>query len=101
MAFAIDATLPDDVLLGAALRSTSTITNAANDKKVRLAPGSNSAVRSFAVPAAAAPGSYDLLATLWRDVNGNGVIDSADQLLGTMTYPGAITVAATRRHASL
>ena len=58
------------------------------------------AVRSFDVPAGVTPGSYDLNAAMWRDMNRNGVIDVGDQHLGTLTYPNAITVAATRKRAS-
>ena len=97
IAFTIDATLDDHVIVGAALQ---TIPIVADDRRVSLTAGSNAVVRSFAVPAGIAPGSYDLSATMWRDMNRNGVIDSNDQLLGTLTYANAITVAAPRRRAS-
>jgi Neprosin len=97
VAFTIDATLDDDVIVGAALSNVALLPD---DRRVSLKSGSNAAVRSFSVPAGVAPGSYDLTATIWRDRNRNGVIDSNDPLLGTVTYPNAITVAPTRRRAS-
>jgi hypothetical protein len=104
IAFTIFATLTDNVIVGAALQPTgssaSAIAIAADDRKVALTAGNNTAVRSFEVPAGVIPGSYDLTATMWRDMNRNGVIDVGDQPLGTLTYPSAITVAATRKRAS-
>jgi len=104
IAFTIEATLADNVIVGAALQPTgssaSAVAIAADDRKVALAAGSNTAVRSFDVPAGMTPGSYDLTAAMWRDMNRNGVIDVGDQHLGTLTYPNAITVAATRKRAS-
>jgi len=104
IAFAIEATLPDDVIVGATLQPTgspaSGVAIAADDRKVSLAPGSNTAVRSFAVPAGVSPGPYDLTTAMWRDRNRNGVIDRDDPLLGTLTYPNAVTVSPTRKRAS-
>ncbi len=104
IAFTIEATLADNVIVGAALQpagsSASAVAIAADDRKVALAAGNNTAVRSFDVPAGVPPGSYDLTAAMWRDMNRNGVIDVGDQALGTLTYPSAITVAATRKRAS-
>jgi hypothetical protein len=104
IAFTIQATLADNVIIGAALQpagsSAMAVAIAADDRKVALAAGSNIAVRSFDVPAGVTPGSYDLTAAMWRDVNRNGVIDVGDQSLGTLSYPNAITVAATRKRAS-
>src|ERR1051325_2098931 len=97
VAFTIDATLDDDVIVGAALENLGLMPD---DRRVALKSGSNAAVRSFAVPANLAAGTYDLTATVWRDRNRNGVIDNSDPVLGTVTYPGAITVAPTRRRAS-
>jgi Neprosin len=97
VAFTIDATLDDDVIVGAALANLGLMPD---DRRVSLKSGSNAAVRSFAVPANLAAGAYDLTATLWRDRNRNGVIDNNDPILGTLTYPGAITVAPARRRAS-
>ena len=104
IAFTIEATLTDNVIVGAALQPTGSaataVAIAADDRKVAVAAGSNTAVRSFDVPAGVAPGAYDLTATMWRDMNRNGVIDVSDQTLGTLTYPNAITVAATRKRSS-
>jgi Neprosin len=104
IAFTIQATLTDNVIVGAALQpagsSATAVAIAADDRKVAVAAGSNTAVRSFEVPAGVAPGAYDLTAAMWRDMNRNGVIDVSDQSLGTLTYPNAITVAATRKRAA-
>lgn len=101
IAFTIEATLADDVIVGAALQSpTSEVAIAADDRRVAVTPGNNVAVRSFDVPAATAPGTYDLTANLWRDRNRNGIIDAGDEVLGTITLPGAITVAPSRRRAA-
>src|ERR1044071_5819849 len=97
VAFTIDATLDDDVIVGAALANLGLMPD---DRRVALKSGSNAAVRSFAVPANLAAGTYDLTATVWRDRNRNGVIDNTDPILGRITYPGAITVAPARRRAS-
>jgi hypothetical protein len=97
VAFTIDATMDDNVIVGAALNDAAILTD---DRRAALSAGSNAVVRSFAVPPALPPGSYALTATIWRDLNRNGVIDHNDQLLGTVTYPDAITVAAPRLRAS-
>lgn len=97
VAFTIDATLDDDVIVGAQLASRPLI---ADDRRVTLTPGNNAAVRSFAVPAGLTPGAYDLTATIWRDTNRNGVIEANEPRLGAVTYPNAITVATARRRAS-
>jgi hypothetical protein len=95
--FTIDATMDDDVIVGAALNDAAIFTG---DRKAALTAGSNAVVRAFTVPAGTAAGSYSLTATIWRDLNRNGVIDRNDQLLGTVTYPNAITVVAPRLRAS-
>src|SRR5437868_8830774 len=97
VALTIDATMADDVIIGAALDDTAIL---ADDRKAALTAGSNAVVRSFAVPAGLPPGSHALSASIWRDLNRNGVIDRNDQLLGTVTYPNAITVATPRLRAS-
>jgi hypothetical protein len=97
VAFTIDATMDDDVIIGAELGNAAILTD---DRRAALSPGSNAVVRSFAVPPALPPGSYALSATIWRDLNRNGVNDRNDQLLGTVTYPNAVTVAAPRLRAS-
>jgi hypothetical protein len=97
IAFTIDATMDDNVIVGAALGNAAML---ADDRKVALTAGSNAAVRSFTIPPGLASGSYTLSATIWRDLNRNGVIDANDRLLGTVTYPNAVTVVAPRLRAS-
>jgi len=100
IAFTISATLADNVIVGAALQPAGSPAPAvaipADDRKVALTAGNNVAVRTFAVPAVS-PGAYDLAAAMWRDLNRNGIIDAGDELLGTLAYPNAITVAPAHR----
>src|SRR5437764_12709782 len=68
IAFTIEATLTDNVIVGATLQPTGSsataVAIAADDRKVAVAAGSNTAVRSFDVPSGMAPGSYDLTAMM-------------------------------------
>lgn len=95
LTYSVSATSPDYVLLGASLRpsgtSSWTISDPPHDLKVSLATGTNSRSRSFSM-AGLSPGTYDLLVSISRDINGDGQIDGGDQLLGTLTYVNSITV---------
>ncbi|HEV2720320.1 MAG TPA: neprosin family prolyl endopeptidase [Thermoanaerobaculia bacterium] len=97
IAYTIDSTLPANVIVGAELQGHAIFTD---DRRAALTGGANAVVRSFEVPASLASGSYDLTVMMWRDRNGNGVIDSDDALLGTLTYPSSVTVVAPRKRAS-
>ena len=95
--YGVNATSPDYVMLGASIRpsgGTSTISDPAHDTKISLAAGTWFTSRSFQIPAGTAAGSYDLIVAIWRDMNTNGAIDGGDQVLGSLTYTGAITIPA-------
>jgi hypothetical protein len=59
---------------------------------VVLNPGSNDVARWFTVPDLTPPGSYDLLVSLWIDVDEDFAITNADLPLVFYTLPGAVTV---------
>jgi len=85
------------VMLGASLGHYSTsswpYSDAAHDISVSV-PGFSSSLRSrqFTVSTSVPQGTYDLAVALWRDRNGNGIIDSADEVLGEKYLLGQIVV---------
>ncbi len=83
------------ILLVASLCAAGCIDDHANDSLVTVASGTAALSRLFQLPAQAATGAYDLNLALWFDVNENGVLDDADFLLASQTYPGALRVAPT------
>jgi hypothetical protein len=74
------ATTHGHVLLGASLRQPPGpfVDDPDNDTPVVLATGPTAVGRPFAVPAALAPGRYDLHAALYLDVDENGAINADD-----------------------
>ncbi|KDA53171.1 hypothetical protein EG19_07285 [Thermoanaerobaculum aquaticum] len=82
------------IMIGASIYSAASgyISDPGHDKKVSLAVGSNSVSRLFTVPSTAPTGSYNLIVSLWYDVDGDNAITSADLPLLTATQTGAITV---------
>ena len=94
--YSITSPTATTVLLGAKMRpsgtSSWTISYPAGDAQAALSAGSNSKSRPFVVGTANGSGSYDLMLTLWADVNKNGVIDAADGALSSATYLGLTVV---------
>jgi cell wall-associated NlpC family hydrolase len=82
------------VLLGASIQLPGRLAlhDPANDRKVTISSGDSSSSRPFAVPTTAPSGTYNLLVSLWKDVNNNGEIDDADLALSSKTFTGALQV---------
>ncbi len=82
------------VLVGASLYSPATgyLSDPPHDALVTLDPGANARSRLFDVPAGTPDGSYDLLVSLYYDVNLDGTITSADKNLVLVTADDAVTV---------
>jgi hypothetical protein len=92
--YGVTASASTTVMLGASLRLHGTtawiINDSPHDIPVNLSAGSSSVSRQFSV--SAAQGLYDLLVAVWRDQNGNGIIDGADQQLSAFTLLSAETL---------
>lgn len=82
------------LLIGASLYRSGTgyIDDSANDKPLALSPGTHSVGRPFEVPATAPPGSYDMLISLYLDVDENGQITADDLPLALLTIPQAVKI---------
>ena len=82
------------VLMGASLYRSGVgyIDDSNNDEPLSLAPGSQALTRAFQVPAGTSPGSYDLLVSLYLDVDENGSISSADLPLALLRANGAVQI---------
>ncbi len=65
-----------------------------NDIVLSLAAGSHPIQRDFDVPLMASVGSYDVLLSLYLDVDEDGSISSADQAMALLRADGALTIAA-------
>ncbi|MBT9166110.1 MAG: Microbial collagenase [Chloroflexi bacterium] len=81
-------------MLGASIQlpGRSPLSDAANDRQVTIVSGSSTVQRSFVIPAAAPPGSYNLLVSLVEDLNNNRRIDAGDRNLALRTFTGALQV---------
>lgn len=82
------------LLIGASLYRSGVgyLDDPANDAPLTLAPGTQTISRDFQLPAGAPHGSYDLLVSLYLDVDENGAISSVDLPLALTTAPGAVQV---------
>lgn len=80
------------LLVGASLYRSGVgyIDDSANDAALSLASGTHAIARSFHVPAATPDGSYDLLVSLYLDVDEDGAITSADLPLALLTTSNAV-----------
>lgn len=63
-----------------------------NDAPLSLAPGAHPIGRPFRIPAGTPPGQYDLLVSLYLDVDENGTITSADLPLALARVTSALQV---------
>ncbi len=86
----------DPVYLGASLFSPATgfLSDPANDLGVRLEPGSSTPQRPFQLPPNLPAGSYDVLVSLYFDIDGNGAINAGDLPLHLLRVNGALQVMA-------
>lgn len=87
------------ILVGASLYRSGVgyLDDAAHDVPVTLAAAADTAVaRTFLVPAAAAAGRYDVLLSLYLDVDENGAIGTTDLALALATLPQAVEIVTDR-----
>lgn len=82
------------LLMGASLYRVGVgyIDDSAHDTAVVLAPGSALPTRDFLVPLSTASGSYDLLVSLYLDVDENGSISSQDLALALTRSNAAVLI---------
>ncbi len=82
------------LLIGASLYRSGVgyIDDSAHDAALSLATGSHAIARDFHTPATLASGSYDLLVSLYLDVDENGAITAADLPLALTTTTHALQV---------
>jgi hypothetical protein len=83
------------LLIGASLYRSGIgyIDDPARDAPLGLATGSHAIARDFHTSPTLAPGSYDLLVSLYLDVDENGAISAADLPLALTTTAHALQVA--------
>lgn len=84
----------DPVYLGASLYSPATgfVSDPPNDLGVRLEPGSGSSQRPFQLPPGLPTGSYDVLVSLYLDIDGSGTINAGDLPLQLARFDDALQV---------
>ncbi|MCB1635629.1 MAG: hypothetical protein KDI51_13620 [Xanthomonadales bacterium] len=84
----------DPVYLGASLYSVATgfVSDPPNDLGVRLEPGPGSSQRSFQLPPDLPSGSYDVLVSLYLDIDGNNAINAGDLSLQLARFDDALQV---------
>ncbi|MCB1568343.1 MAG: hypothetical protein KDI69_05940 [Xanthomonadales bacterium] len=82
------------LLIGASLYRAGVgyLDDSAHDAALALAPGTTAITRMFDVPPSSLDGSYDLLLSLYLDVDENGIISSEDLALAMARSNGAITI---------
>ncbi|HET9049502.1 MAG TPA: SpoIID/LytB domain-containing protein [Chiayiivirga sp.] len=82
------------LLIGASLYRAGVgyLDDSAHDAALALAPGTTAITRTFDVPPSSIDGSYDLLLSLYLDVDENGSISAADLALALARINGAVTI---------
>ncbi|MEM9558013.1 MAG: SpoIID/LytB domain-containing protein [Acidobacteriota bacterium] len=105
--FTINATLRSyadwdhpHLLLGATIEGPGSYNDAPNDKPVtafaRIGSSTQwrdtAASRSFTVPGAAVSGTYDVVVSVWYDVDGDGTVSAVDEPLKGFMLDNALTV---------
>lgn len=85
------------LLIGASLYRSGVgyINDPMNDSALVLASGAHTIGRTFSVPGATPIGSYDLLLSLYLDVDENGIISSTDLALAMARINGAVQIQVT------
>lgn len=83
------------LLIGASLYRSGVgyLDDPSNDTVLSLAPGSHPIQRDFAVPSMAIAGSYDVLLSLYLDVDENDSISAGDLPMALLRADGALSVA--------
>lgn len=87
------------ILVGASLYRSGVgyLDDSAHDAPVTLAAAADTAVaRTFLVPAGVAAGRYDVLLSLYLDVDENGAIGTTDLALALATLPQAVEIVTDR-----
>lgn len=84
------------VYIGASLfrQGQGFIDDSDNDQQISLPPGDHQRQRDFALPADLAPGVYDVLLSLYLDVDSNQMINSGDLALILERYEDALVITA-------
>ena len=84
----------DHLLIGASLYRSGVgyLDEPGNDTPVSLTSGSQTIQRTFAIPALAPQGSYDLLLSLYLDVDENGIISAKDLALALARVNDAVQI---------
>lgn len=82
------------LLIGASLHRSGAgyIDDPAGDLPSSLPPGDTAVARAFHIPAATPAGAYDVLLSLYLDVDENGAIGTGDLPLALVTATAAITI---------
>jgi hypothetical protein len=82
------------LLVGASLHRSggAYIDDPAGDAPSSLPPGDTAVARAFHIPAATPAGAYDVLLSLYLDVDENGAIGTGDMPLALVTATAAITI---------
>jgi len=89
------------VLVGASLYRSGVgyVDDPSNDAPRSLPPGDQAIARAFDVPAATPAGAYDVLLSLYLDVDEDGAIGAGDLPLALATLPAAVQILDDRIHA--
>ncbi|HEY6940791.1 SpoIID/LytB domain-containing protein [Dokdonella sp.] len=90
------------VLVGASLYRSGVgyVDDPAHDAATSLPPGDSAVARAFHVPVTTPPGTYDVLISLYLDVDENAAIGAGDVPLALVTVTGAIEVGGDRIYAN-
>jgi hypothetical protein len=82
------------LLIGASLYRSGSgyVDDSDNDAALSMAPGSQAIARAFETPTALVSGSWDVLVSLYLDVDENGSISATDLPLALIRSNGALRV---------
>ncbi len=80
------------IMIGASLYNGTYLDDPPRDRNVSVPPGTTATYRLFVIPSTADTGLYDLVVTLWFDVDENGAINSRDFPMATKWMYSAVSV---------
>lgn len=83
------------IMIGASLYNGGYVDDPPRDRLVSIPPGTTSVYRYFVIPSSIAPGTYDLLAALWFDVNENVLVNSGDFMMHSRWLYSAVEICPT------